>query len=739
MSIAVQIQILRDLSMSWPREWSMHLDDGLIEISPNHQVYGEIIALQSGHSASIPFFKGDNIAWLTVAPTSEQLFSEIENLRSWIIPSFGWEDPESPLVVPGETTSALTSRIIEISPSGYFRWWSAKQHQGVVLKKLREMRQLNIQRPVHVLNTTPSLYELRSSFEICLTTGDRNGAQEVIDAIDHYELDSAVNTRFMQIRLWDQFREFRTIVEYSQLSEIIQVRVPKLVRISILNAFFETYLASHDGSSVEESCHVYESKIQPMAAGLIGASSFLDGNNIARLLAFKVLHDSDVELAHELLSSTNDARIEQLLSSFRLEVPLVRSLIEQFWAAMQKEEWSVVQDVGVQLLMDPPQSFGFLSRDFVRSALVTSLNLQANDHLKKWLDNEIPESKLADNPISARPVEDLDAVPAQSWPDFVECLRGTRLKQAEGFLGLDDRPNVALFGIAEIVQLLDDLEDVLTDPILSKRVVEYQLTIESISIILRDLLTDSSFPRIPLVPIYKKLLDIWSENKRGSTVISDSNILLTLAEAILQHDSASQDLIVKRLQEWWQSRRSKSLLNFLLEVVELISDFTENREIAKNLWLDGAGVINGDSSSVSYTERYLWQSSGKRLGFDKETIEEFLFVENEIEDSDSDPLANIFVSKIAIVSLREKQANLAADLIRERTKANVVTVSKTEAGAETDSAANADVILFVWSCATHAVYRAFDGVKQKLAYVQGTGASSIVIALERWVANNSQT
>ena len=79
----------------------------------------------------------------------------------------------------------------------------------------------------------------------------------------------------------------------------------------------------------------------------------------------------------------------------------------------------------------------------------------------------------------------------------------------------------------------------------------------------------------------------------------------------------------------------------------------------------------------------------------------------------------------------------AAELIRERTSANVIVITDTAAGSGTDSARTADIILFVWSSATHAVYRAFDGVRDKLAYVQGTGASSIVIALERWAYNQN--
>jgi hypothetical protein len=47
-------------------------------------------------------------------------------------------------------------------------------------------------------------------------------------------------------------------------------------------------------------------------------------------------------------------------------------------------------------------------------------------------------------------------------------------------------------------------------------------------------------------------------------------------------------------------------------------------------------------------------------------------------------------------------------------------------------------VLIVWSAITHAVFRAFDGVdRERIEYVQGTGAASIVLALERWAIRQS--
>ena len=92
----------------------------------------------------------------------------------------------------------------------------------------------------------------------------------------------------------------------------------------------------------------------------------------------------------------------------------------------------------------------------------------------------------------------------------------------------------------------------------------------------------------------------------------------------------------------------------------------------------------------------------------------------------------------ALDSLRERAAQVAAAEIRHRTAADVIIVADHVAGAATETAANADVVLVVWSASKHAVFRAFDRVRDRLEYVQGTGATSIVLALERWVIKSQR-
>ena len=90
--------------------------------------------------------------------------------------------------------------------------------------------------------------------------------------------------------------------------------------------------------------------------------------------------------------------------------------------------------------------------------------------------------------------------------------------------------------------------------------------------------------------------------------------------------------------------------------------------------------------------------------------------------------------------MRETQAKEAKKIIEERSDIQVSIISSKVAGENTTQARSCDVVLFVWLATSHAVFRAFDGFdRNKLCYVQGTGISSIVRSLERWITESQNS
>jgi hypothetical protein len=726
---AEQVELLRRLNDSWPESLRLEFGDGQSPDVARHPLGGELVALGRCGRASLPYFKGDRVAWFTMAADAESLQAAIEDLRAWIIPSFGWEDDRQPLAIPGEATGTLASLIHSMSPAGYFRWWTARASFDPVVRKLLAMRRLEDAQPAHVYEQVPSLFQLRQQFDVALLTGDRDSAQEAIDVLDHHQLDTAPNTRFMQIRLWDQFREYQRIVAHPQISEVVHLRMPHAVRLAIVRAFHDQFLANfEEAGDIESAARSYSDNVDHVLAGLLDACRPSDGLEALRCIAYKAWTQRDGGEASKLLAEYDDPLLSRLLAPLQVPPAPPQQPEEQFFASLKQGDWRTVQEVGLRLLESETPALSTLTPEYLLATLSLSLNLHANPQLAERI-------RLADRrppaPAAASEAEPAD-VAAQSWPEFVERLKASDWEGAGQFLSLEERPSLGALGLADVSRVLESLEEMFTDPAISQSQTGRQLMLGSLPIIIKDFLTDPEFPRAPLAGVYRQLFQLWSEQRRGSASQPDANLLLTLAEAILQIDSSAESLVREGVRDWWLARKVRAMLPYLLSALDILSELTADRSLSESLWIDGAEFIRLDPQALSPGERLLWRTVGTRIGLDDSTIDDFLGVDAVSEVDVVDPLSEIGLHKVAIISLWEEAARAAADIIRQRTSAQVLVVTETHAGTDTNSAKTADVILFVWASTTHTVYRALDNVREKLAYVQGKGAASIVLTLERW-------
>lgn len=728
----IHLEVLNRLGKSWPRGLQLSFEKDKPQIS-GHPLAGELTALSTGGRVSLPFFSGDKIAWFTLADDAAQLRAAIEDLRAWILPSFGWEDETQPLVTPGEATGSLGPLIHSLSPAGYFRWWTTQQSFNVVAQKLGAMRKLEAAQPSDNYKYVASLFELRQQFEVALLTGARESAQDAINSIDHNQLDTAANVRFMQIRLWDQFREHAQIATDPQIAEIVQLRMPHAIRLALVRAFHAHFLASlEEQGDFQAAAESYSANVHDLLAGVLDACRPSDGTEALRSIAYKAWFLKDAFLATSLLAESDDELVKQLLTPLKApSVPL--GIEDRFVDSLRQGDWRTLQEVGQQLLGPSAVDLKVLTSDYLVSTLRYSLNLHANPILGERLD------ELSVQTSHARPKQtEITTIAAQTWTEFVARLQMNDWDGADYFLSLEERPSLDGLKINEISQVLESLEEMFTDPKIDQNQTGRQIMLASLPIIIKDLLTDPEFPRSSFTGVYRQLFQLWAQHKRGGASQQDANLLLVLGEAVLQLDSSSEKEVAESIRGWWEARRVRAMLPFLLSGVDLLSELTVDRSVCETLWIDGAEFIRIDSQSLSPGERNLWRNVGSRIGLDPATIEEFLGLPAEEDEDAPDLLSQINLKKIAIVSLREEPARIAAEIIRQRTGADVVVVTETHPGTAAGSAKTADVILFVWASATHAVYRAFDNMRDKLAYVDGKGAVSIVLTLERWALKKSE-
>jgi hypothetical protein len=157
-----------------------------------------------------------------------------------------------------------------------------------------------------------------------------------------------------------------------------------------------------------------------------------------------------------------------------------------------------------------------------------------------------------------------------------------------------------------------------------------------------------------------------------------------------------------------------------------------------DLWAEAVGLAQRKKIVLSPVQMRLWKRVAGLLELDATAVaQDLASLRPLVEVQQIDALANTTWQKIAIVSLQETAAREAARELQLRTKAEVIVVTSLVQDGLTKTAKTADVILLVWAACSHAVYRAFDDCRARVAYVQGTGTSSIVAAAERWAEKNT--
>jgi hypothetical protein len=524
----------------------------------------------------------------------------------------------------------------------------------------------------------------------------------------------------MRIRLWGRFGDFGCIVNHPDLARLVSIRMPHRVRLSILEAFHDHCLAPlEDEGKFDEALQLYAVRIHDTLGGLIALAGPADPLPARRLLGYRARVLGDAHQAKQLLGGAADAVLTRLLDVLAKEAEKPTPNLEsRFLEARKQLDWKAVQELGEALITDYPEYAPILRK---------SLELRPNPALAAALDAREPKAASAAAKAAETP---------RTWPEWLALLHGNDLTGLEAFLEEREQGVAEGLGPQDIQRLCDGLEELYTDPAVGQDARLRRMLMSGLVELVDDFVKEPGFPRSDLADVYLALFRLWGSLKRGSVYPPDSQVLLELGEASLQFGRCDEKEVIVLLRAWWEARPVKALLPFLLGAVETLDRLGSDGQ-CENFWVLAGDFVRGDPEVLSLGERLLWRQVGTRIGYDAGTLDEYVPLPKD--GVAVDPIRQAALTKVAIVSLREKQAQEAAGLLRERSDAQVVVVSETHPGADTRSALAADVVLFVWSATTHAVFRAFDAVdKTRFSYVQGTGAASIVLALERWIAKQKE-
>lgn len=647
--------LLHTLSGGFPTPLSVAWTGQNLDVSIDHALFGEFTAFAVGDVCSLPFLRRDRVHWVTFGSDAPTFRDAMDTLRAWLMPTHASEEMQA-VVSTASGEGRLSADLLALSKNGYFRWQCRTSNLQDVVRKLRQIRALESRRPARSAIRVPTLLELRGRYNAAYLTGNWPAAEEAVKQIDALQLDTALNTTQMKIRIWGARAEFERIVQDVERSRLLGLKMSNSVREIVLQAYANTALVSlEETGRVADAARVYRNDLHLKLGASIVELRSTSSKTLQRLTAYRAWADDDFDV-----------------------------------------------------LFGP--------------------GIEGGDNVVNYLRQQCPPREPRSIAVTSgveRPTK---------WPDVVTIVKSDRLGFLEEFLERNAaiaelrRPGEPEACATALLELFFD-DEISVDP--ARRKARDRILMQVVD----TTLCDAEFPIRSFEKLYQELLELWVLEYGDSSYAPYGQLVLSVGEGLLTISSRNEGFVVDQVRAWWVARPANSRLGWLLEAIDLLSMNIQVTTEIDALWSVGAELIRRDPSVVRSGEFRLWRQLGSRLRIASESVNEYLPVDAGQLDVD-DPLAHVGLRRIAIVTLQERAGRVARDQLIERTNAEVFVVASTVADGATAAAAEADLVLFVWSATKHAVLRAFDGVRDKLQFVQGTGPASIVLAAERWAASH---
>lgn len=364
--------------------------------------------------------------------------------------------------------------------------------------------------------------------------------------------------------------------------------------------------------------------------------------------------------------------------------------------------------------------------------------------LASFLQAQLPSTDTPAQPVPSSPVP----VPAQPkstptedssasyWSELHASVRDGRTTRARDLIASIDTE--LLDDPAFLAAAPDALLELLSDPAIEATPGPRLLQQEAIAALIDAFVVAPGFPRTAHLEIYLSLLDGLVAINGVAASEADSQLVLGLTGAVANLSGDACPRCEQVVRGWWERRPVLQRLGWLLAALDSLASLHPDPHGLAGLFIEALSLAARKGRMLTPGEAGAWRTVGRRLELSESEVEQYVRPLCTLPDRDApDVLVTAGFRHIAIVSLRKPSAQEAAEELKVRTGASVSVVSSLVAGPETRHAATADLILYVWAAASHATYRAFDSLRDRLEYVQGTGASSIVLAAERWASRRA--
>jgi hypothetical protein len=658
---------------TWPINWAE-------DVRFSADLQSLIERVSQGSPSAIPYVnnKKNTIHWAITASSVREIRDYYEDAKAWL-------QQVDQLNLTGEIVqlnidnSNIAQLLAVVSPEGYGKWSSSIDRGRPIVLRLSQMHKFLSSKPEISKTSIPTLPTLRLAFVTALSVGDWSRAESCIDEIDRWNLDQAINTLHMRIRLLEAQGDIEELFKLASRQEAWNFSSPRRIATAILNSVDAVVIQTEENArGLSSAFHLFKNDWYKKLYQIVEDAR--DEIKVSRILAMASVVDK------------NRTNLERWTPHISTE--LANFLIGQ------------LPTVDLKLI----------------DANVTS-TATANSNF----DNLENLSQNINNP---------EQIVKNFWPLLQVAIKNGRSVSTHKLLDqIDDQ----FLNDTEFLSLAPDgLLELLSDPAIDSNRSSHLLRQDAIAKIIDAFVGANEFPRLDHLDCYLSLLEGMVILNSDSMNSNESQLLLGLVGASVHLSSTAVNRCEQIVRQWWSNRPLVQRLDWLAGSLDTLAAVHSDPSRLVDLYISGLNLASRRGQFFTSAQIRSWESIGYSLELTDEVIKDSLKTLLRVDNnSQVDPLAVLGLQHVAIISLQETSAREAAREIERRSGAKVIVVTSSVADFQAKHAKSSDLILYVWAATSHATYRSLDSVRDRIEYVQGTGSSSILVAAERWAEKKS--
>lgn len=714
--------------------------------------------ISEGQTAVMPYVGQDDITWIIAGANQRELDQTMRYIKRFLMPTYARFTPTGD--IPKKYTFDSSGKDsqqagAEIYPAGYYRLVSRSSDQKLILQRLKLWLDLEASRPTQQVEQHHSYRDLATAFHAALAAANWTEAEQCLQEMQRLNLSTADNLAFLEIQLLAQQRRWSEIWNHADFALLSRMRVPRMVRAALLTAFHHSELLKLEQSGAWEQAFETFKQHRPSLGLLLTGRFGLSQVPVVQVFAYQAVLDADRTSFEALRAVQDDQQVQICLDYLQSLLPpepeVSKPLLPPHERIRQALAFSDF-DTALHAIRDMEPiaeratllvEIAFHSGDVqvAEHALLTFWELE--DTVQQHIQQSEPRipyyldflGSLVDTPKND------DAVPTiRHWLEWFQLAQDV---PDSPYLAsaLDQMPTTHddRFWTTERV---DNLYNALLVFVTDQERISRTYVSKAIQNLITLFLQDNAFPRSHETydNLYEALyLGLLETQKPSETA---SMTLLRLAESLLSNQPGRCHSFWENLSAWLQVP-VPALETSVLEAFELLMEYgLSGNELTTwyRTWVDHLISLPTTRERVNLET---WLAFGKWMQTVPDLVSRLEQMLTDSVDQDTEnPIGKLPDGyRIGIFSLRESSAQRVKQLLEARNSSlNVRICTEKDLNEQAKAIAqNADLVVVVWTCLSHALsYGIEPYLQEKPVFPQSSGSTSIMRAIEERVRQTNR-